>query len=62
MRWIKVTVKEIYQDDPRSCSTQYRSIPALMCPHCKKKFYPITEQINNARYCPVCGEALKVGG
>ena len=60
--WIKVKVKEYYEDDPRSCSTEYRKITALMCPHCKKKFYPVTAHLSTASYCPACGEVLKNGG
>ena len=57
-RWVKVKVKEYYETDPRHCSTEYRTINALMCPHCKDKFYPVTEQIAKANYCPNCGKHM----
>ena len=57
--WIKVKVREYYESDPRQCSTEYREVKALMCPHCKKKFYPVTDDIINAKHCLNCGKSLK---
>lgn len=57
--WIKTEVRVYYEASPRECSTEYKMVDSLMCPHCKKKFYPVTEDIANANHCLNCGKALK---
>lgn len=57
--WIKVKVREYYEDGTRQCSTESRTVSGLMCPFCRKKFFPITDSVLKAKYCQACGKMLK---
>ena len=55
--WILTKVKEFYESDPRSCSTESRWVDLFKCPCCNKT-YPRITCIAEANFCPNCGEPL----